>query len=136
MLALSGSSAASRWVVTMPARSLSWTVTSTLRTVAWSKLASRLITDCAEITTRSPSGRLSFTANRYTFWGVDQLPGVKVSTSARVGTLTVVSPLRVIVRLKAESAPGVPPVATRNVSPLGLPSDCSSCGVIVAETVM
>ena len=64
MLVLSGTSAASRWVATMPARSLSCTFTSTLRTVAWSNVASRLITDSAEITTRSPSGRLSFTANR------------------------------------------------------------------------
>jgi len=64
MLVLSGSSAASRWIATMPARSLSMTLTSTLRTVAWSKVASRLITDCAEITTRSPSATLSFTAKR------------------------------------------------------------------------
>ena len=62
IVVLSGASATSSAVATMSAWSLSWTVTSTLRTVAWSNDASRLMTDWAETTTRSPSGRTSFTA--------------------------------------------------------------------------
>ena len=61
---------------------------------------------------------------------------MKVSTRARVGTITLGLPFTVIVRLKSDAEPGVAPVAMRNVSPFtGLPSDCSSWGVIVPETV-
>src|SRR5256886_10769332 len=74
------------------------------------------MTDCAEITTRSPSARLSFHANRKTSCGVFQLGVVNFNTSARVGTFTLVSPLRVMTRLKAPSTVGEPPLDEERVA--------------------
>ncbi len=87
------------------------------------------------VTTRSPSERVSSTANSHTYWSTAQLPASKVRTTARLATRSV-APAMVRARMKSNWAAQVValPVQTHIVSPAGLPS-ASCCGERAADAV-